>query len=320
MAQASGSPARGAIMTSAETERPTPFASAVGLRAAHVTPPAGTGGTDLWSVGQWTQRCSPTFMQKNETRVGRHCIRYRSRHDPHDEFVRPPRPRCVTSSTGLAACSSDSESQTPTNSSGTRVEGDAKACEGQGIPEIGCAEAGVQPVAKCNVDGAGKKWQVSCPPAGGDTTPPACTPTDCGPQSLLARNCGATPPPAAICQASKGKCTWQYPECPSLLGNWGGPSARLDYNGKGATWEFDCGHGTSGPIEPDAQGNFSTQGEYFREVGPEPVGGFPSVKATYKGNVQGDAITFTFDAEGSPDSAGPFTVRRGTPETLHKCK
>src|SRR5688572_28736744 len=93
--------------------------------------------------------------------------------------------------------------------------------------------------------------------------------------TLLAAGCATAPPPA------------------SLAGEWGGTHVALRLGPAGGTLEYDCAHGTIGPLAIGAGGAFTAQGTHTPEAGGPVHEGqvFPKWRTTYSGVVRGDRMT-----------------------------
>ena len=104
-------------------------------------------------------------------------------------------------------------------------------------------------------------------------------------------------------------------------GDWGGPHAKLEVHGTGATLELDCAHGTiDGALRLGKAGRFEAKGRYQFEGGammtPEPTEGGP---ARYSGTLKGKTLTLRIVTEGG-QTLGPFQLERGGPAELVKCQ
>ena len=111
------------------------------------------------------------------------------------------------------------------------------------------------------------------------------------------------------------------PTGPGLLGEWGGEGAAAAVAAELTTFEFDCAHGrVEGPLLLDADGTFSVEGRYFREGGPVPLAGWPSIPARFDGTVTGDRMSLTIHLIGlAQEPIGPRELRKGRPPLLRKC-
>jgi hypothetical protein len=106
-------------------------------------------------------------------------------------------------------------------------------------------------------------------------------------------------------------------------GVWGGTHLRVNVTGEGAQLEFDCAHGEiSAPFRLDAEGRFDLAGTYTREgPGPIRVGREPSARpARYAGHVEGGRMTLTVTLEGADQPLGEYTLARGAPGRVVKCR
>lgn len=106
-------------------------------------------------------------------------------------------------------------------------------------------------------------------------------------------------------------------------GLWGGDHMSLDVTSAGADADFDCAHGAiSQAITLDRSGRFDAAGTYTPESpGPqrEGQGGQPQV-ARYTGRVRGSTMTVTIAIAGGGETLGPFTLTRGAPPRVVKCR
>jgi hypothetical protein len=105
-----------------------------------------------------------------------------------------------------------------------------------------------------------------------------------------------------------------------LTGDWGGPHVALHLTAGGGTLDYDCAHGTIGPIIPRADGSFTAQGTHTREHGGPVREGevLPTLTARYDGHVRGNRMTI--GAVTSNEFAlGPFELRRGVQPMLTRC-
>lgn len=106
----------------------------------------------------------------------------------------------------------------------------------------------------------------------------------------------------------------------SVVGNWGGPHVHLDLRPAGGTLDYDCGHGTIGPLRPLANGAFTAQGTHTPEHGGPVREGevLPTYAARYSGTIRGDRMTLQGRIE-SGALLGPFELRRGAEPMLMRC-
>lgn len=105
-------------------------------------------------------------------------------------------------------------------------------------------------------------------------------------------------------------------------GTWGGPHLGLVVTLAGATFEFDCAHGSiAGPILLDSAGNFDVAGVYVQEHGgPIRLGEIlPSVAVHYFGTVSGPSMGLSFRAGRGSPGGGPFHLVLGRPPQVFKC-
>src|SRR5437763_13905665 len=78
-----------------------------------------------------------------------------------------------------------------------------------------------------------------------------------------------------------------------LAGEWAGPHIVLHLSAAGGTIEYDCAHGTIGPVVPRPDGGFTAEGTHTREHGGPVREGevLPSSTARYDGRIAGDRMT-----------------------------
>jgi hypothetical protein len=117
-----------------------------------------------------------------------------------------------------------------------------------------------------------------------------------------------------------GGCAAVPPSPAPLTGDWGGEHVELHLGGAGGTLDYDCAHGTIGPVVPNAAGRFTAAGSHTPEHGGPVREGevLPSHAAQYSGTVHGDRMTL----EGRTDDGvrlGPFALRRGAQPMLMRC-
>ncbi len=105
-------------------------------------------------------------------------------------------------------------------------------------------------------------------------------------------------------------------------GEWGGTHINMNVGEQSATIEYDCAHGEiPGPLNIDGEGKFELAGTFT----PERGGPIRAVeisrarKATYSGTIKGSTMTLTLKVAGS-DEAETFTLEKGKPAELFKCK
>lgn len=105
-----------------------------------------------------------------------------------------------------------------------------------------------------------------------------------------------------------------------VAGDWGGPHAALHLAPGGGTIDYDCAHGTIGPLVLGGGGRFTAQGTHSPEHGG-PVRQddvLPSLRVLYSGVISGDRITL----EGNVETGillGPFELRRGGEPIIYRC-
>ena len=106
-------------------------------------------------------------------------------------------------------------------------------------------------------------------------------------------------------------------------GSWGGPHIRIEIGPGSATVDYDCANGTiDGPLTIDSKGRFSWRGTHNHEhPGPVRVDeNSNGERAIYVGSVKGNTMTLTVKLAGSDDVIDTFTLERGGPGRVFKCK
>ena len=105
-------------------------------------------------------------------------------------------------------------------------------------------------------------------------------------------------------------------------GEWGGTHISMNVGEQSATIEYDCAHGEiPGPLNIDGEGKFELAGTFTPERGG-PVRADETSRAqpaTYSGTISGSKMTLTMKVKGS-DDAETFTLEKGKPADLFKCK
>ena len=105
-----------------------------------------------------------------------------------------------------------------------------------------------------------------------------------------------------------------------LTGDWGGTHVGLHLTPSGGTLEYDCAHGTIGPIVVDGSGRFTAEGTHTAEHGGPVREGevLPSSPVRYSGSIAGDRMIL----EGRLDNGvelGSFELRRGAEPRILRC-
>jgi hypothetical protein len=106
-------------------------------------------------------------------------------------------------------------------------------------------------------------------------------------------------------------------------GAWGAPHIKLNVTAHAADVEFDCAHGKiNGPLTLDSRGRFNLSGSYTREHGG-PIR--MDIKAIdrpvrYSGSITGASMTLKITIVGSNEVIGTFTLTRGGPGRVFKCR
>lgn len=115
-------------------------------------------------------------------------------------------------------------------------------------------------------------------------------------------------------------CAAAPPGSIPLSGDWGGAHIALHLSRDGGTLEYDCAHGTIGPIILRLDGSFTVQGTHTPEHGGPVREGevLPSLSARYDGRVRGDRMTIRV-VTSTEFALGPFGLRRGAEAQLFRC-
>lgn len=106
------------------------------------------------------------------------------------------------------------------------------------------------------------------------------------------------------------------------VGTWGGTGIRVTVEGKAATIEYDCAHGTiSGPLKIDSRGRFKFSGTHIPERGgPVRSDHDPdSIAVEFTGWTDGRKMTLTVYLKGSGEKLGHYSLTRGNTGRLFKC-
>jgi hypothetical protein len=106
-------------------------------------------------------------------------------------------------------------------------------------------------------------------------------------------------------------------------GMWGGAHIRINVNEGSADVEYDCANGTiKGPLTVDGEGCFSWSGIHSREHGgPIRKDEKPdSHPASYTGAIKDDTMTLTVKLTDTGETLGTFTLKRGNPGRVFKCR
>lgn len=106
-------------------------------------------------------------------------------------------------------------------------------------------------------------------------------------------------------------------------GTWGGLHIRIEVGQSSATIEYDCAHGTiEGPFDIDSKGQFTWRGSHMREHGgpirkDENRSGRPAI---YSGSIKDDTMTLTVKLADTDEVLDTYTLKRGSPGRVFKCK
>jgi len=104
---------------------------------------------------------------------------------------------------------------------------------------------------------------------------------------------------------------------------WGARGIALRMTEQGAKIEFDCAHASIlQPIEPNASGEFSVPGTYTPEAGGPVQKNNPGrdLPATFHGVIRRDSIHLEMTVSGEGQQPRSFTLTRGNPGRLVKCR
>jgi hypothetical protein len=106
-------------------------------------------------------------------------------------------------------------------------------------------------------------------------------------------------------------------------GTWGGSHIRIEVGPRTAAIEYDCANGTiAGPLTVDIKGRFTWRGVFNREHGgPVRRDEKPnSSPAIYSGWIKGDTMTLTIKLADSDQVLDTYTLKRGSPGRVLKCR
>ena len=105
-----------------------------------------------------------------------------------------------------------------------------------------------------------------------------------------------------------------------IQGQWGSVDASLVLSEATGTLSYSCGAGTvDSGWTLTRHGQFQGTGLHFFGGGPLPATGRPPHPTRYTGQVHGHTLTLTVLLLDSPDTLGPFTMRRGGPIVSELC-
>ena len=105
-------------------------------------------------------------------------------------------------------------------------------------------------------------------------------------------------------------------------GPWGGPSILLSVQGKSATIDYACAHGTiDGPLTFDSKGRFTWYGTHYVEgPGPTRIDQEAGSPAIYTGSIKRDTMTLTVKLLKTKELIDTFTLKRNASVRIFKCK
>lgn len=115
-------------------------------------------------------------------------------------------------------------------------------------------------------------------------------------------------------------CAMAPPAPVALTGDWGGAHIALHLGPAGGTIDYDCAHGTIGPVVPALDGSFEARGTHTPEHGGPVREGeiLPSYPAHYSGTIRRQTITLAGRLDNGV-SLGPFVLERGVQPQLFRC-
>jgi len=128
------------------------------------------------------------------------------------------------------------------------------------------------------------------------------------------------------CQSTKGNHTVPTAAKKNMnklkTGTWGGDHIGVEVSDGGATFDYDCAHGSvERVLTLDESGNFEATGFHVKEhFGPvhasDDTKGQP---ARYVGHVEGDTMTVAVTLTDTKEMVGTFTLKYGKPPRVFKC-
>ena len=115
-------------------------------------------------------------------------------------------------------------------------------------------------------------------------------------------------------------CATASPRPRVIAGEWGGTHVGLHLAPDGGTLDYDCAHGTIGPIQPGSDGRFAAAGTHTPEHGGPVREGevLPTHAARYSGAVRGDHMTLHGRLDNGVE-LGPFELKRGAEPIIFRC-
>jgi hypothetical protein len=104
---------------------------------------------------------------------------------------------------------------------------------------------------------------------------------------------------------------------------WGGEHVAMELTSTGANLDFDCAVGTiTEPLEFRRDGTYRAAGTYRRER-PGPVtrnGNAAEVPAVYVATIKGNTMELRVMLVKNDETVGTFTLARGDPGHVMKCR
>ena len=106
----------------------------------------------------------------------------------------------------------------------------------------------------------------------------------------------------------------------AVTGAWGGNHVGLRLGLEGGTLDYDCAHGTIGPVSVGADGRFVSEGTHTPEHGGPAYAGevLQSYRAHYEGTVRGDRMTLRGNVANGV-ALGPYELERGAEAMIFRC-
>jgi hypothetical protein len=125
---------------------------------------------------------------------------------------------------------------------------------------------------------------------------------------------------AFVLAALLGGCASGPAESGPITGDWGGVHVGLKLGPTGGTLDYDCAHGTIGPVHVQSGGSFVAEGTHTPEPGGPVREGeaLPMWRVRYDGTVRGERMRLQGRVE-TGVLLGPFELRRGAEPTILRC-
>ena len=106
------------------------------------------------------------------------------------------------------------------------------------------------------------------------------------------------------------------------VGTWGGEHVSLQVLDSGATFQFDCAHGSiPAPLSVGSDGAFRLTGVFVKEHGGPIRVGEPedSQAANYFGKIQGKTMSLSIELVRDQQTVGPYTLEFDNPGHIVRC-